>query len=191
MKVKSLSVVSLVLMSLLLCSYALASDCASSPFLKRYLRSGMANMTPGGVIELRFTADLHSADCGAPDCYGTRIRIYMEPTAAGSCKYSNAVVETEDFDHCGIEMEGRKSGKVTETFFSSKGTFDPGDPQLTEVRFFSKSKTRAILISRQDLFYYENVKPGGKLNTRLPGDEDNEEECCWGASTSQCSFCKK
>jgi len=115
----------------------------------------------------------------------------MEPIAAGSCKYSNAVVETEDFNRCGTEMEGQKSGKVTETFFSGKGTFDLGDPQLIEVRFLSKSKTRAILISLQNLFYYENMKPGGKLNTRLPDDEDNEEECCWGASTSQCSFCIK
>lgn len=151
----------------------------------------MASIAHDGVIELRFTADLHTADCGAPDCYGTWISIHMEPILAGSCKYNNAVVETEDFDRCGIEMDDQKPGKVTETFFSSKGSFDLEDPQLIDVRFLSKSKTRAILISLQNLFYYENMKPGGKLNTRLPGDEDNEEECCWGASTSQCPFCKK
>ncbi|MCL2717090.1 MAG: hypothetical protein FWD68_21735 [Alphaproteobacteria bacterium] len=80
---------------------ARSPDCASGTLLRKYVAAGMATFSPEGVLTLQVTTDLHSGfDCGAPDCYGTVIRISMTPVRPGSCRYRKAVVTTEDFNSC-------------------------------------------------------------------------------------------
>jgi len=181
MRIKSAGIVLFIAFIVPQCVFAESPDCTSSPFLKRYFKSGLVKFSPTGAIELRLVADLHAADCGAPDCYGTEVRISMEPIRAGSCQYSNAVVETEDYNNCKDEMLAKDVGKINEAFVVDGPASNILDPHLTEIKLMNGSKTRAIVLSPDGFVYFEDVKPEGTLHPWLPSDDDNEQECCWGA----------
>ena len=61
---------------------AMSSDqgnpCGHLPLLERYAAAGLVQYAPEGKIVLQLVADLHFADCGAPDCYGTYINLFPE-----------------------------------------------------------------------------------------------------------------
>jgi len=188
MRNKSISIVLFIALIVPHCAFAESPDCASSTFLKRYSKSDLVKFSPAGAIELQLVADLHAADCGAPDCYGTKVRISMKPVRAGSCQYSDAVVETEDYNNCKDEVFTKNAGKENEAFFVNGPAVNILEPQLTEIKLMNKSRTRAIVLSSDGFFYFEDVKPKGKLHTWLPSDDDDERKCCWGASMAKGHF---
>ena len=187
MRIKSVSIALLIALIAAQGAFAQPPDCASGAFLKRYLKSGLAAFSPDGAMELRLDADLHSADCGAPDCHGTTIRISMKPIRAGSCQYSSAIVETKDYNTCGEPVKVDLKKKI-EVFLVDKAAFNVLDQKLATIKLMNKSKTRAIVLAPDNFFYFEDVRPKGKLHMQLPGDDDNRQKCCWGASMSQGHF---
>jgi len=183
MRIKSISAALFIALIIPQCVFADSPDCTSSTFLKRYSKSGLVKFSSAGAMEFQLVADLHFADCGAPDCYGTKVRISMKPNREDSCQYSDAIVETENYNNCKDEMSAQDDVREeNEVFVVDGAAFNMLDPKLTEIKLMNKSKTRAIVLSSNGFLYFENVTPEGRLHTWLPSDDDNEQECCWGAS---------
>jgi len=175
-----------------LCSSAIAGDvqksCHVLPLLARYESAGMLQRAPDGTISLRLTADLHFADCGAPDCYGTNILVTMTPSHdKDGCSIREALVRTQDFVETGCAPSGSAGAPRREIYFPDSGGFDLSDRAQEKLTLRGKDGRHAIVILRENFFYFDDATPGGTLRTELPGD-DAEETCCWGATSSAGRF---
>ena len=162
------------------------SICATLPLLDRYEQAGLLSRSGDGELQLHLVADLHSADCGAPDCYGTNVVIRMKPVVSHSqCLLKTAIIKTQDFSepNCGVP---ESSPSTTESYVIPEGGVDLGKAGLEEVTLQNSSGTRALVIKRQNFFYFENVTADGVLHTELPAE--NESGCCWGATSSEAHF---
>lgn len=163
-------------------------ECASLPLLGRYERAGLLNRSSSGKVVLRLIADLHFADCGAPDCYGTNITLTLELVAgSGGCSARVATINTQDFaePNCG-EFDSHTS-PVTETYEVMGDQIDLSSQNLEKLTFRNKSGSKALVILRQNFFYFDDVAPKGILREELPGD-DAGKSCCWGATSSKVHF---
>ncbi len=193
MKRRNLNIIAVFLLALIYSS-AIASDaqkrCEVMPLFARYHDAGLLSHKPNGTISLKIVADLHSADCGAPDCYGTNIVITMNPSTEGrGCIVRDVLIQTQDFVNAGCESLGEVDEPRQETFFPEGGRANLSEPTLKKLTFRNKDGTRAIVLLRENFFYFENVTRGGVLRTELPGDDD-DESCCWGATSSEGHFTK-
>ncbi|MFZ2268109.1 MAG: hypothetical protein WAV95_11095 [Azonexus sp.] len=174
------------------CASALAGDaqalCATPPFLSKYDAAGLLRPLPGGKIALELVADLHSADCGAPDCYGTKLGIVMTMRRQGAaCVVGDIRVRSTDFYGKGCENPDRAGHSRLESYVTEGGRIDIANPQRKSLTLRSKNGRRAIVLLADNFFYFTEVKPGGVLHTRLPGDDD-EDSCCWGSSSANGNF---
>jgi len=143
----------------------------------------LTKFSPQGVMTLEVTTDLHDgSSCGAPDCYGTTIRISMTPVRPGSCTYRNATVLTEDYDGCHYKFDHLPTGKQEETF-AADTAFDTRNSKLSELRLFNKSKKRAILVTPWGTLYFGHLPPKFTLHKELE-PEFGGNKCCYGAGMS-------
>jgi len=155
-------------------------DCASGPLISKYVKAGLATFSPTGVMTLVVTTDLHDgSSCGAPDCYGTTIRIVMTPVRPGSCTYRNAIVLTEDFDGCNDEFSKFPTGKREESF-AADTEFDTRKSDLKELKLLNQSAKRAILVVPWNTFYFDHLPPKFTLRAELE-PEYSAGTCCYGA----------
>lgn len=162
--------------------------CTTSPLLAKYTRGEFLSRPESGLILMKLTADLHSLDCGAPDCYGTHldVQLHVSPQSA-QCWLQSAVVHAENF-YC-PDMKPHLSAENlrirTSRYLFKSQSIDLSNPALMKLVLRGENSQEALVLLRDDLYYFEEVTPGGTLHTRLPGDEDNEKSCCWGASSSE------
>ncbi|MBN9686185.1 MULTISPECIES: hypothetical protein [unclassified Corallococcus] len=161
-----------------------ASPCAQAPLFQRYARSGMVESLPGNKVRLTAVADVHSEDCGAPDCYFTRVRAVFHFAEGEGCQVREVKVSTEDG---GCRPQGERAPKRQEAFFP-KGPADVADPALAQLTLHTRKADRALILLPKNLFYFEDVKPGASLHTTLPTGEAGEDACCWGASIAEPHF---
>lgn len=159
--------------------------CVSMPLLATYEKAGMLQRTPDGIMTLQLVADLHTADCGAPDCYGTNIAIAVKPDAGESrCVIRAALVNTTDYFEEGCGPSERVEEHRRETYMPDEVPADLSNSSLAKLTLRNKDGTRAIVLLPDNFFYFDNVTRGGVLHTRLPNENDNEDACCWGATSS-------
>src|SRR6188508_339221 len=72
--------------------------CSELPLLKRYFETGVARRLGPAEVRIQTNADLHSADCGAPDCYGTALNMVVGLQALGGrCEIKSARLRAESF----------------------------------------------------------------------------------------------
>ncbi|WP_147448721.1 hypothetical protein [Corallococcus terminator] len=163
----------------------MASACASVPLFQRYARMGMVDTLPEGQVRLSVVTDAHSADCGTPDCYFTRVKAVFHLSAkGGECRVREVEVSTEEG---GCIPEDQRSPPRRESYFV-KGAANLADPKLTRLTLRTRKGDRALIILPDNLFFFEDVKPGATLHTTLPSGDADEPECCWGASIATSHF---
>jgi hypothetical protein len=160
------------------------SACERLPLLERYARSGLAERLPDGRMRLSVRTDLHAADCGTPDCYGTNLTAIFRLSPEGAACHVREVDVNAKESGCGIPEE---EPPRSETFFA-QGASDLADPTLEKLTLMSRTGELALVILHDNLFYFDDVKPGGELYTRLSNDTGDAERCCWGASMSEVHF---
>jgi hypothetical protein len=173
----------------IIASASVASDgrrdaCSELPLLKRYFESGVARRFGAQQVRIRTSADLHTADCGAPDCYGTTLdlMVNLQPLE-GRCEIKSARLSVESFAGAGCEhFEVGKNIEVI-TLASSQPGVDLGQASLDSLTFLERGGRRALLLKPLNLLYFDNVEPVGVLHDQLP--VGSEQDCCWGASSSQ------
>lgn len=161
-----------------------ASSCAQAPLFQRYARNGMVESLPGNKVRLTAVADVHSADCGTPDCYFTKVRAVFHFAEGKGCRVREVEVSTEDG---GCIPEGDRAPPKREAFFP-KGPADVADPALAQLTLRTRKADRALVLLPKNLFYFEDVKAGAPLHTTLPTGEEGEAACCWGASIAESHF---
>lgn len=159
------------------------SPCSMAPLLESYAEAGFLHWGEDSV-ELKLTADLHSADCGAPDGYGTEISVMFELKEDGSsCHVMRATVTTKDFmppDYGAIDAREYEAAE----FAFEPSTTDLLDAELSRLTLRNHDQRRAIVLLPGDFFYFEDVTEDGELRTTLdPGDSENTG-CCWGAASA-------
>ncbi|MHA7630162.1 hypothetical protein [Corallococcus sp. M7] len=160
------------------------THCAQAPLFQRYARSGMVESLPGNKVRLTAVADVHSADCGTPDCYFTRVRAVFHFAEGKDCRVREVEVSTEDG---GCRPKNERAPKRKEAFFP-QGPADVADPALAQLTLRTRKADRALVLLPRNLFYFEDVKPDAPLHTTLPTGEAGEDACCWGASIAEPHF---
>lgn len=160
------------------------ASCAQAPLFQRYARSGMVETLPGNKVRLTAVADVHSEDCGTPDCYFTKVRAVFHFAEGPGCRVRQVDVSTEDG---GCNHVGPQAPPKRETFFP-KGPADAADPALGQLTLRSRKADRALVVLPRNLFYFADVKADAPLHTTLPTGEEGEDPCCWGASIAEPHF---
>ncbi len=161
--------------------------CATLPLLDRYDQAGLLSRSGDGELQLYLVADLHSADCGAPDCYGTNIVVRIRPIADRSrCFVKTAIIQTQDFVEPNCGFSDPVASSVMESYVVLEADADWGNGNLERVTLQNRSGTRALIIMRRNFFYFENVTAHGVLHMELPAEDENG--CCWGATSSESHF---
>jgi hypothetical protein len=164
--------------------------CAVIPLFQPYLRQGALQRSVGAV-KLDLVADAHSADCGTPDNYGTRVTVELKTSSyAGRCEIAAISVQTRDFD----SGEPNVSIKQPISLVSHKQRFyiqgkspDLAQP-ISRLILRSTNGKQALVFTNENFFYFKRVSTHGVLNTHLPSSDDNEDQCCWGASAADSHF---
>ncbi|MCP3099770.1 hypothetical protein LZ198_12925 [Myxococcus sp. K15C18031901] len=160
------------------------SHCAQAPLLQRYARSGMVEALSEDRVRLSVLADVHGQDCGTPDCYFTRVQAVFHFAGGDACHVEEVEVSTED-GGCG--QEAPHVAPRLETFVPH-GASDLADPTLAQLVLRTRQGDRALVVLPRNLFYFTDVKEGAPLHTTLPTGEEDETECCWGASIAEANF---
>ncbi|MGE6761770.1 hypothetical protein ACQKGO_27410 [Corallococcus interemptor] len=158
--------------------------CAQAPLFQRYARSGMVESLPGNKVRLTAVADVHGEDCGAPDCYFTKVRAVFHFAEGTGCRVREVVVATEDGGCHRAEPHAPPKREA----FMPNGPADVADPALGQLTLRTRKEDRALILLPRNLFYFEDVKAGAPLRTSLPTGEEGEAECCWGASIAEPHF---
>lgn len=160
------------------------SRCAQARLFQRYARSGMVESLPGNKVRLTAMADVHSADCGTPDCYFTRVRAVFHFAEGKGCHVRQVEVSTEEG---GCIPEGERAPPKREAFFP-KGPADVTDPALGQLTLRTRKADRALVLLPKNLFYFTDVKADAPLHTTLPTGDEPDDACCWGASIAESHF---
>ncbi|MCP3064291.1 hypothetical protein LXT21_36520 [Myxococcus sp. K38C18041901] len=161
-----------------------SSDCSKSSLFERFGRGGMVESLPGNDVRLSVMADVHSADCGTPDCYYTRLQAVFRFEAGPGCQ----VREVEVFSEDGGCSQGAAFDPPTQETFFPEGAADLAAPTLGQLTLRTRRGERALVLVPRNLFYFTDVKAGAPLHTSLPAGEEGEDACCWGASVAESHF---
>ena len=161
-----------------------ASDpCASLPLLARWERNGLARRTPGNGVHVSLAADIHAPDCGAPDCYGTDIRIELTVVArANGCFIDGALIRTREYVRCGSRED--TEGVRTAAAFLVEGTPDLASRALERVTFRSADGRKALVVRPAGAFWFDEVERGHPLQESPMPDEAKRGSCCWATAMS-------
>lgn len=160
-------------------------DSNNSPVLFiRYLKAGQLKTAGDNHIRLNLTADLHFADCGAPDCYGTELKVdfFLLPAGQG-CILESVYVRSQNFFCPGYEVHPSDLTPRDESYIAVKEDMDLCDPALDRLELRSENGSEAIILGPDNFFYFENITKNGVLRERLQNDDD-KDDCCWGATSS-------
>lgn len=161
------------------------SACARPIFLKAYEQAGLVEHKSDDTILLYLDADQHSADCGAPDCYGTKLIINMKSLAVGQkCVIRNVQVRTLDYFGAGCKEAGATKKPHSDRYRQWRGHANLNNPSLNKLTLRSKDRTHAIVLLKNNFFYFDQVAKNGVLHTQLQSEDDADSKCCWGATSS-------
>lgn len=185
------------IMALFLPLWCAQADAAEVPqlcdpplFLSKYAEAGRLRHSADGTLSLDLVADLHAADCGAPDCYGTAITLSMKPEPQGAaCVIREMLVATHDFFDPGCENPGGGEHARQEKYVPEGGPINIAQPGLKKLTLRNLDGRRALLLLPDNFLYFEDVVAGGVLHSRLASEND-EAACCWGSSSSSINFRK-
>jgi len=159
-----------------------ADPCARLPLLARYEERGVVQRWEGSV-RLHLLADLHQADCGTPDCYGTELIVALDLRSDGpACRVARARVWSTDYARCG--PGGPPPGETRIEAFREATAANLADPHLDRLEL--RQRSRALVLLPQAFYWFDSTEPGAPLNLRLASDAD-ATTCCFGATSSAMS----
>ena len=138
----------------------LSAVCEHSPLLKQYHRAGYITAIEPSLIKVELNADLHQYDdCGAPDCYGTHVTIYLHVVVdENTCRVQAAQVKMENFFDCGTTFGPTPEDLIApeESYYRIKPPHpNLNDPNIEGIELQSIQGTERVLLERNN-FYLEN-----------------------------------
>ncbi len=161
------------------------AGCASSEYFIAYAREGLVRASSESSFVLDVPVDVHSADCGAPDCYGHSMTLMLELRHVGErCEIVSAKASATPFNSC-----DRFPGQVSHPWtndFAVKDAPDILDDHLMRVELRDVQRREALLLLPDGYYFYENVDESSKLRPELDPVKDfaDVDNCCYGYSSS-------
>lgn len=158
------------------------STCASRAFFELYVRDGLVEPAPEGVLQVRVPVDLHFQSCGGPECWGHDMTLRLELRHQGErCEIVRAEASGVPFNGCGVPMDIGPQSPWTNTFVVH-GSPNLADPELKQIELRDPTRKEAVLLLRTGYFYYEKVTSWSQLFPSLEGDDSTG--CCYGHTSS-------
>jgi len=162
-------------------SPAPAAECASSRFFALYARGELVRASGPASLVLDVPVNLHSADCGAPDCYGHGMTLTLELRRVGKrCEIVSAKASAVPFNECGIPAD--EMPRPWTNRFVVKGTPNLADHRLARIELRDSKRHEALLLLPNSYYFYENVKPSSRLRPEL--EPEDAKGCCYGYTNS-------
>jgi len=144
--------------------------CSELPFLRVYERAGALKQRDGGAIVLDLPVNVHSADCGAPDCWGHEMELTLRLGAKqGRCEVVAAIGSARPFNECGVTMDGPTS-PWTNTF-SALGAADLAAPNFARLHLHDAARNEALVLLPSEYFFYVHVTATTPLKHELEGEQ--------------------
>jgi len=163
--------------------------CQSFPLLASYEEAGALSRVSEGEVRLSLNADLHSADCGAPDCYGTDLELTLRLKAEGRrCLVEGA--RAKAVNYLGQGCEEFVSWVATKSFdyvVEPPGA-DLSDLNLEKLTLRDPAAGGALVVLPGNFFYFDEVTEPALLRTSLDPGGLEDSGCCWGASFAAFRF---
>lgn len=163
--------------------------CLRSQYFTAYAQEGLVRAADKSSLVLNVPVDVHSADCGAPDCYGHNMTLTLELRQIGErCEIVSARASATPFNGC----EGHFPGSVSQPWtndFAVKGAPDLLDDRLVRVELRDIGRREALLLLRDGYYFYENVEEFSTLRpeldpAELESDPTDVNNCCYGYSSA-------
>ena len=163
--------------------------CTSSGFFTAYAREGLVRASSESLLVLDVPVDVHSADCGAPDCYGHSMTLTLELRHIGErCEIVSAKASASPFNNC----EGHFPEPVSHPWtndFAVKDAPDLLDDGLERVELRDARRREALLLLPDGYYFYEDVEASSQLRPKLDPveaevDSAAIDNCCYGYSSS-------
>jgi hypothetical protein len=152
-----------------------ADPCRALPLL---VRLGLPSNAGPGPVVLDVVADIHTPDCGAPDCYGTTLHVDLDVAPVGTrCLVRAASVRSQDWVHC----TGDEKEEPAHTDRFTAEPVDLADLHAARLLFRSEDGARALLITAGGVFWFDRVVPGAPLHESVPPEDADPTDCCWAA----------
>ncbi len=145
------------------------APCEHLPFFARWFELGVASRA-GDTLELALRFDLHAQDCGAPDSYGTDVKLRIALAGRnGGCVAKSVTLEQKRWGDWGPD----ESALLPQSFSLDAPISDLANASLNEFTLTSIRHETALVLERRSAYFYEDVKPGMHLERRLVGDDDD------------------
>lgn len=152
--------------------------CAKVPLLRIYELNGAVQSPQPDQIAIDVQIDLHSADCGAPDCYGHEMQLVLEVAdVSGKCVIRSARGTGKPF--------GCDTGQAQESWIDSfvvTGSPDLASSKLRRVELRDAKQGHALVLLPDIYYFYENAGPKATLKPELEGEDAHG--CCYGYTSS-------
>lgn len=162
------------------------ADC-SFPFFSLYERQAAARCDGEGNLTLYLRVDLHSPDCGAPDCFGHDMEVKMNVfRREGKPMLAGAISKNTTFTCTGDTAGALVAGIHPVNVFVPLHTADLSDPELEEIILHDGTRNQALVLRREGYAFYENGLP--PENDRSPAGADEESDRYFPATGSASRF---
>lgn len=152
---------------------AVIDACSSSAFLARYSKAGSVSRPAANLIQLKLNADIHVLDCGAPDCFGTRLEALLVVFPENDrCMLQSATVKSENYNQCtGSKryVTPEETMQRTDEYIFGTQSIDISSKKLKKIVLRSKTTAEALVLLRENFYYFVAVKPDSILRTRAAG----------------------
>jgi len=165
------------------------AECKKARYFSAYAREGSVLASDDSSLVLDVPVDVHSQDCGAPDCYGHSMTLTLKLRQIGErCEIVSATASASPFNVC----EGYFPEPVALPWnndFAVKGAPDLLDDDLERIELLDAKRREALLLLRDGYYFYEDVDASSKLHPDLdPVDDEldpsDPKYCCYGYSSS-------
>jgi hypothetical protein len=147
--------------------------CTELPLLDYYQAGGAVLEQSPTHLKLQLLIDLHQLDCPAPDATGHNLVVDLAVEGEGEhCWVRGGSVKATPF---GLEYELQKAwqDELRPEGAVDLAAVDPSNAVLRAV-----TTPRALVLTPDDYWLFEDVKPGAPLHPRLQGEDD--QSCCYG-----------
>jgi hypothetical protein len=147
--------------------------CTELPLLDYYQAGGAVLEQSPSHLKLHLLINLHALDCPAPDATGHNLEVDLVVEGEGEhCWVRGGSVKATPF---GLEYEPQKAwhDELRPDGAVDLAAVDPSDAVLRAV-----TTPRALVLTPDDYWLFEDVKPGAPLYPRLQGEDD--QSCCYG-----------
>lgn len=144
-------------------------------FFNNYYKSNKIIKENDSLYRINLVGDLHFADGVAPDCFGTKISISMNVHNEGDkCILDSTIIKTQNFFDSGCKYPHSENDTLEKQgrYITHKLNINLCDTTIDKITFWNTNDLGALILLKDDFFYYKQAKRGDSLVLRLENEND-------------------